>query len=144
MIMRNDSVGRFFVAIELANNADLVRAEAGDLPANKVRRDTIQGLVDSGATRLVLPQAVADRLGLRATSTIKVQYAVGRTAERPLVSQIVLRLNGRESVFNAVIEPDRDTALVGAIVLEDLDLVVDCTQQRLVPRDPKQIISEIE
>jgi len=29
-------------------------------------------------------------------------------------------------------------------VLEDLDLVVDCTRQTLAPRDPKQIISEVE
>ncbi len=32
----------------------------------------------------------------------------------------------------------------GAIVLEDLDLVVDCTAQRLVPRDPRSLTSEIE
>lgn len=51
---------------------------------------------------------------------------------------------GRSSVFNAVVEPLRETALLGAIVLEDLDFVVDCTNQRLEPRDPKQIISEIE
>jgi hypothetical protein len=31
-----------------------------------------------------------------------------------------------------------------AIVLEDLDFLVDCTAQRLVPRDPKQIISVAE
>jgi hypothetical protein len=47
-------------------------------------------------------------------------------------------------VFNAVVEPDRDSALIGAIVLEDLDFTIDCTRQTLAPRDPKQIISEIE
>jgi hypothetical protein len=29
-------------------------------------------------------------------------------------------------------------------VLEGLDFVVDCTAGRLVPRDPEQIVSEIE
>jgi hypothetical protein len=29
-------------------------------------------------------------------------------------------------------------------VLEDLDLIVDCTHGRLVPRDPRHIISEVE
>ena len=51
---------------------------------------------------------------------------------------------GRESIFNAIVEPDRESALIGAIVMEDLDLLIDCTAQRLVPRDPKQIISEVE
>jgi hypothetical protein len=36
----------------------------------------------------------------------------------------------------AIIEPKRETALIGAIVLEYLDLLVDCTAQKVVPRDP--------
>jgi hypothetical protein len=33
---------------------------------------------------------------------------------------------------------------IGAHVLEELDFLVDCEKQRLVPRDPKFIVSEIE
>jgi hypothetical protein len=51
---------------------------------------------------------------------------------------------GRHGVFTAVVEPKRESALIGAIVLEDLDFVVDCTTQRLVPRDPRYVVSEIE
>ena len=43
-----------------------------------------------------------------------------------------------------MIEPRRRSTLIGAIVLEDLDFLVDCTAQRLVPRDPKFVVSEIE
>jgi hypothetical protein len=35
-------------------------------------------------------------------------------------------------------------ALIGAIVLEDLDLLVDCTAKRVLPRDPRGAIYEIE
>jgi hypothetical protein len=42
------------------------------------------------------------------------------------------------------VEPGRESALIGMIVLEDLDFLVDCAGQRLVPRDPNQIISEVE
>jgi hypothetical protein len=35
-------------------------------------------------------------------------------------------------------------ALIGAIVMEVLDFRIHCTEQRLVPRDPKQIIAEVE
>jgi hypothetical protein len=34
--------------------------------------------------------------------------------------------------------------LIGAIVLEDLDLMVDCQWQQLVPRDPSGPVYEIE
>ena len=39
---------------------------------------------------------------------------------------------------------DRTDALVGAIVLEELDFVVDCITQTLHPRDPDRIVSEVE
>jgi hypothetical protein len=51
---------------------------------------------------------------------------------------------GRERVFNAIVEPERESVLIGAIVLEELGFLVDCPGQRLVPRDPKQIVSEAE
>jgi hypothetical protein len=56
-----------------------------------------------------------------------------------LAGGIYLTYAGRSSVFNGIVEPQREPALVGAIVLEDLDLVVDGSWQTLVPRDPKQI-----
>jgi hypothetical protein len=43
-----------------------------------------------------------------------------------------------------VVEPKRETALLGAIVLEDLDLLVDFQNERVVPRDPSGAIFEIE
>ncbi len=51
---------------------------------------------------------------------------------------------GRHGIFTAIVEPKRRRALVGAIVLQDLDYLVDCTNQRLVPRDPRFVVSEIE
>jgi hypothetical protein len=51
---------------------------------------------------------------------------------------------GRRGTFRAILEPDRTDALIGAIVLAGLDLLVDCHIQSLHPRDPDQIIAEIE
>jgi hypothetical protein len=56
----------------------------------------------------------------------------------------VYELLGHDGVFTAVVEPKRKTALIGAIVLEDLVFLVDRTLQQLVPRDPRFIVSEIE
>ena len=141
----NHKMGRFSVDIEIANNEDLVQAQHGHLDPAKVRRVTIRGVVDSGATRLILPQAVAKALGLPVKKgRIRVRYADGRRGLRSEVGAVNLRLQGREDVFSAVVEPKRDTALIGAIVLEDLDFLVDCTRLCLVPRDPDYVVSEIE
>jgi len=138
-------MGRITVDFEIANNEDLVEVRRGHLDPGDVRRVKIQGLVDSGATRLVLPQSVAKQLGLPIKrKKVKVRYADGRRGMRVEVDEVRLFLLGRDGVFNAIVEPKRETALIGAIVLEDLDLLVDCAQLRLVPRDPDFVVSEIE
>jgi predicted aspartyl protease len=136
--------GRVAVEIALANYRDIIRAEDGDLSSDAIRRTMVAGIVDTGAARLVLPQSVADELGLRVDGETNVRYADHRTAHRQIVRDVWLQLCGRASDFSAIVEPDRHDALIGAIVLEELDLIVDCTKNKVRPRDPDRIISEIE
>ncbi len=139
-----DSTGRFFVEIEVVNNRELGNALSGHLEPAKVRRKTIRALVDSGAAPLVLPQAVAKELGLPVKKQkVMVSYADGHKAVRTEVDDVRLYLMGREGIISAIAEPKRETALVGAIVLEALDLLVDCRNHCLVPRDPHYVLSEI-
>jgi predicted aspartyl protease len=93
---------------------------------------------------LVLPQAVVKQLGLPLGDKIKVRYADGRRAQRREAEAAFVELLGRHDTFKALIEPKRDTALIGAMVLESLDLLVDTRRQRLIPRDPHGPIYEIE
>lgn len=141
---RDDDMGRFSVDVQISNNDDEALVRAGMLARDKIRTAMIQGVVDSGATRLVLPRSVVARLGLPPGGEVGVRYADGRQATRSVASSVHLTYAGRSSVFDAVVGPRRKDALIGAIVLEALDLVVDCTQQKLVPRDPQRPIAEIE
>ena len=139
-----NGLGRFSVDIEIANYEDLILARRGLLPKDEVRRETIKGLVDSGATKLVLPEAVVKRLGLSLGNPIKVRYADGRRATRREIKGVFVQLLGRDGTFTAICEPKRETALIGAIILEDLDLLVDCVTQQVIPRDPAGATYEIE
>jgi predicted aspartyl protease len=137
-------MGRFKVAMQLTNNKDRILAENGTIEMKKVRTLKIQGVVDSGATRLVLPASVVKKLGLTVAKQVRVRYADRRVAVRDAVQEVHVELLGRDGNFTAIVEPKRRTALIGAIVLEDLDFLVDCTLQKLVPRNSKYIVSEIE
>jgi predicted aspartyl protease len=136
-------VGRFSVEFEVANGDDLALVRRGLMQADQVRRQKVRGVVDSGAAKLVLPQAVVKRLGLPLGDKINVRYADGRRAQRQEAEGAYLELLGRHGTFTAIVEPKRKGALIGAIVLEDLDLLVDCPHQRLIPRDPRGPIYEI-
>ena len=141
---KENNVGRFHIEFELANYEDVVQARMGHLPPERVRRRRVSGVVDTGRARLVLPQTLAEELGLRNTGPIAVRYADGRREHRPLVVDAQVEIQGRSGVFSAVLEPGRSDALIGAIVLEELDLLVDCTGQKLVARDPEGPLAEIE
>ena len=141
---REKKVGRFKVEVELANNDDLAAVRLGQLPAEKVRRVKIQGVVDSGASRLVLPTALAKQLGIPVTGKVKVTYANRASTRRDKVEGVYLELQGRHGIFNAHLEPKRDTPLIGALVLEELDFLIDPLNERIFPRDPKMLTCEAE
>jgi predicted aspartyl protease len=137
-------MARFAVEFEVANYGDLVEVERGHRKVGDVRRAKIVGVVDPGASRFILPLPTVEQLGLVRRGKTRVKYADGRTAWRAEVPGVWVSLEGRESVYSAIIEPKRTTALIGAIILEDLDFLVDCKAQKLIPRDPRGIVSEVE
>ncbi len=137
-------MGRFSVEFEVANYQDMMQADLRQIEPRQVRRMKIRGVVDTGASKLVLPKSVAKQLGLTSKRKVKVRYADGRRALRNEVTGVFVEIQGRDNVFSAIVEPKRQTALIGAIVLEDMDYLVDSRFQRLVPRDPRFVVSEIE
>jgi clan AA aspartic protease len=141
---RNCEMGRVTAELELRNRGDSVLAERGQLTTDKVRKVTLPGIVDTGAAQLVLPESVVNQLGLKKIGEASVRFADNRREKRSVVEDAELHLLGRKGTFNAIVEPNREDALIGAIVLEALDFVVDCTGQKLVPRDPDRIFAELD
>ena len=87
------------------------------------------------------PTASADVLELRHGLE---SLATGYAAERATPGDLARITEAFNALKTAAIEPKQESALLGAIVLNDLDFVVDGASQRLVPRDPKYVVSEIE
>lgn len=137
-------MGRVTVDVELLNRGDSILAERGQLSPDKVRKAVVSAVVDTGAAQLVVPGRLVSELGLEKLGEASVRFADNRRTNRDVVKEVGLRLMGREATFNAIVEPNREDALLGAIVLEALDFVVDCTGQKLVPRDPDRIVAEID
>ncbi len=93
----------------------------------------VELLVGTGATLVVVPRALADRLGLTPTRQHAVVLA-GGTREVYPVAEVRLRLNGDEVTTPCFIAPD-GPPLLGAVALESLFLAVDPVARRLVPVD---------
>ena len=102
--------------------------------------------VDTGATMMVLPGWLQEQLQFPVIRRQLVRYANEETAEREVVYGVEVTVCGRTGVFEAVIEPAKRYGLLGAIVLEALDLIADPRSQRLYvnPRSPDLPMAEIE
>ena len=137
-------VGRFTVPFEVANNADRTLADRGHLPADEVRSAELAGWIDTGAAHLVLPEVVGRSLGLEPHGKMRVRFADGRSVLRDRVKNVHVTLAGRTGIFSAVLLPERVDPLIGAIVLEELDLLVDPLLNAVVPRDPETVTSVVE
>jgi clan AA aspartic protease len=124
-------MGRVMQKITLTNNQDEKDVRRGLMTGDQVRRIEIEALVDTGATMLMLPEDVVAGLGLLPDGFRKVRYADGRVRELPWVSGIRLRILGRETVINALVEETGRTPLIGQIPLEELDLLVDPKSREL-------------
>ena len=135
-----DYVGEVKANVNLQNVFDLERVAAGQMAVDAVRALDILMVVDTGANSLVLPEEVREQLGSRIIRHTSVEYADGRIDERPVAGPVQLEVLGRLSNFDFVVGPRGTVALLGQVVLEMLDLLVDCKNQRLVvnPQSPYQ------
>ena len=93
----------------------------------------IDALIDTGATMVVLPQDMVNKLGLRKVREVKVRYANNKVEMKPVYRAVVIEILGREGTFDIICEEEGSQPLVGQVVLEILDLVVDPRTRKLMP-----------
>jgi len=104
-------MGHVFADIELSNPRGL------DLEPVRVR-----ALADTGALMLCIPEHVALQLKLETESLREVSLADGRSMTVPYVGSIRVRFGKRFSYVGAFVWGDE--VLLGAVPMEDMDLVV--------------------
>ena len=116
---------RHTTEIALVNRADEIRAESGIIERAKVRSLVVRdALVDTGATRLSLPQNLISQLGLTPIGTTRSLTANG-TVERSIYSEVRFTVLGRSGTLEVTDLPDGAPVMVGHMVMELLDLAVD-------------------
>ncbi len=89
----------------------------------------VDALVDTGANFLCIPQHVANQLQLEIDSEKEVTLADGKRQMCPYVGPIRISFDNRSCYVGALILGD--DVLLGAIPMEDMDLVVIPNERRL-------------
>lgn len=118
--------------IIIRNFGDVLKFEEGIISKENIRAIEIDVVVDTGATYVCIGREEIKNLGLLYHDTISIKTANGR-AKRRTFKGAEIELKGRSFVME-VMENDDDTpALIGYLLLEALDLVVDPKIQQVIP-----------
>jgi len=135
-------MGEVRTTVRLFNNADANAAAEGTLPAEKVRTVEADALVDTGAVRSCVPASMMERLGIRPQDKVSVELADGSKQSVGIAYGVRFEIMQRRSSDDALILGDE--VLIGQTLLEKMDLLVDCTRQRLVPAHPEGPINKLK
>jgi hypothetical protein len=129
--MSND-MGKVITMIKVVNWDDLALMAAG-ARKEKPRALETNAIVDTGAVKFYLKSSIIQELGLRPVGEVKSRTMSNRTESRTVFSPVALEIMGRTGRFDVVEVPDALPNIIGQIPLEDLDWVVDCRNQKLIP-----------
>jgi clan AA aspartic protease len=125
-------MGTFTEEIALANARDIGNARDGIIPDAKVRRITVDAVVDTGAWTLVINEETRQKLGVAVIKMVKSSLADGSAAPYGLTEPVEICWKDRDISLQSVVIPDAKDILLGALPLDGMDLMVDPVSQRLV------------
>jgi clan AA aspartic protease len=124
-------MGRIIQKITVQNAYDVHDAQIKRIPGSEIRSIEVDAIVDTGATFVCLGKTHIEKLGLPFHKRLDIKTANGKTSRRTFKGAEI-ELNGRTFVME-VIENDETPALIGYLLLEALDLVIDPRSQKVTP-----------
>lgn len=125
-------MGLIYAEIELINGEDLALARRNIIGEQEVKRMTISALVDSGSYMLAINETIQAQLQLPVVERRQAQMADGRVVEYEVVAPIELRFKNRQTTCRALVLPGDSEPLLGAIPIEDMDVLIHPLRQELV------------
>ena len=90
----------------------------------------VKAMVDTGALMLCIPEHISTQLELETNGQREVTTADGRTQMAPYVGPIEVVFENRSCFVGALVLGDE--VLLGAVPMEDMDLIVSPAHRKLV------------
>ena len=111
--------------ITLKNLYDKLSAKNGLMAETEIRQLTAKAYVDTGAWTLVINEAIREKLGLEISGTESGTLADGTRKEYNMAGPLEVHWKDRRVTCDALVIPDAENILLGAIPLEAMDLTIN-------------------
>lgn len=125
-------MGLVYAEVELINATDLVNSKRNIIGEEEVKRMRLQMLVDRGAYMMAINETIQAQLDLPFVEKRKAQMASGDVVEYEVVGPLMVKFANRTAACNAFVLPGDGEPLLGAIPLEEMDVLIDPQRRELV------------
>lgn len=131
-------MGLVYAEIDLISVDDLVLHRRGYLDEDKIKQVKVKALVDSGAYMLCINENVRAQLDLPIIEKQFGTLADETLIEFDVVGPVEVRFENRSTSVRATVLPGDAEILLGAIPMEDMDVLIDPRGEKLVvnPKHP--------
>lgn len=125
-------MGLIYADIELINGDDLAFVRRNMMDQDEVKRMHVNMLVDTGSVYMCINENIQEQLQLPVVERRKGQLANGHIVEYDVVGPLEVRFKNRRCSLDAMVLPGENEPLLGAMALEDMDVLVHPHRQELI------------
>ena len=125
-------MGLIYADIELINGGDIEMARRYIIGEDEIKRMTLRVLVDTGSYMLCINKSIQEQLQFPVVEKRKAQLANSEIVECDVVSMVEVKIKNRRTMCNAMVLPGDSEPLMGAIPMEDMDVLIHPYRQELI------------
>ena len=130
--MKYIDTGFIYADIELINSGDLEMARRHIIGLEEIKSIHLNILVDTGSYNLCINEVIQSQLQLPFLEKRFANTADNRRIECNVVGPVHLKFKNRNTICSAMVLPGDSEPLLGAIPLEDLDVIIHPLRQELI------------
>lgn len=130
--MKNENMGLVYAEVELINGDDLAMVRRNMMDMDEVKRVHVTMLVDTGCYMLAINEHIKEMLNLPVIEKRRGQLADGSIGEYDVVGPVEVHFKNRKTSCLAMVLPGDSEPLLGAIPLEDMDVLIHPKRQELM------------
>jgi clan AA aspartic protease len=139
-------MGLVYADIELINTADLEMSRRHIIGEEEVKRMRLTMLADSGAYMMAINENIQSQLELPFVEKRKAVMADGSVQEFEVVGPVMVKFANRTAVCNAFVLDGNSEPLLGAIPMEEMDVLIHPLRQELIvnPEHPNYAVLKMK
>ena len=134
-------MGIVYTIITLKNVKDTIKAEEGLIKEDEIRQTTVEAMVDTGTGTLVINEELRQQLGLEVKGERQATLTNDAKETVKIAGPVEVHWKDRAMTCQPLVVSGSGEILLGAIPLEDMDLVVDPVRQVLTGAHGDEIVS---